>query len=718
MITDVRAGTWKIRARAPGYREVEREVRVGESGSVRFDLELAPQPVELEGIEVRSTQSSVAAQAAGPGSTRLDARSVKLVPALAEVDVLRAIQTLPSVQAASDFSSALYVRGGSPDQTLLLLDGVPLFNPYHLGGIFAALDPDAIASVELLAGALPARVGDRLGGVVDVQTRDGGRDRLRAAGSVGLLSSRATLDGPLPGGRGSYLVSARRTYVDLFTAAARQLGLISSSLPYGFTDAHVKVVHDVGNGGSVSGSLYVDRESVDVTPSMQVSENLQWGWGSTTAAFRYRQPLGATLLGQVHAGFSSFGGTFRTGDELRERAGGGPEPSGGLKLDARTGVRDLLAGAELTWYRRTHQTRAGVQLDAYRFGYDVQSTDEELRQYFPAFAREDRLWTVAGYVEDEWAPASALRLRGGVRVLHTSTGATAVMPRVGFSLAVTPRLTLLGGAGRYAQALHSLKDEESVFSSLMAYDFFAPAPPGVGLSLGTDLVAGVEWASGSTTLRVDGYLKEQQRVPLAPIPEEPLRAPVLVPEGALASRGTARGAEVLARHAWGRGGLSVSYSLGTAEREVEGERFTPRFARLHRLDANAYTALGSRGQGSLRLLWATGQPYTPAVSQLPGFRYDPSSGTFTTEQGAVVLGDHNSARLPGYFRVDLSARRTFARRWFGRATTLTPYLQILNVLNTRNVLFAEARPSTEGDPRLKFTAQLPILPTIGLEWRF
>ena len=147
VITDVRAGIWKIRARAPGYRDLEREVRVPEDGALRLDLELTPQPVELEGIEVRSTHTSVAAQA-GPGSTRLDARSVKLVPALAEVDVLRAVQTLPSVQAASDFSSALYVRGGSPDQTLLLLDGVPLFNPYHLGGIFAALDPDAVATAE------------------------------------------------------------------------------------------------------------------------------------------------------------------------------------------------------------------------------------------------------------------------------------------------------------------------------------------------------------------------------------------------------------------------------------------------------------------------------------------------------------------------------------------------------------------------------------------
>jgi hypothetical protein len=717
VIARVRTGTWTIRARAPGYKVLEREIRVPEGGSVRVDLELARAPVELEGIEVRSTGGSITAAQAGPGSTRLDPRSVKLVPALAEVDVLRAVQTLPSVAAASDFSSALYVRGGSPDQTLLLLDGVPLFNPYHLGGIFAAIDPDAVASVELLAGALPARVGDRLSGVVDVQTRDGGRDRVRASGSVGMLSSRATVDGPLPGGRGSYLVSARRTYVDLFTNAAHRMGLISTPIPYGFTDAHLKVVHDVGERGSVAASVYVDREGVHVPPTLDVSDDLQWGWGSTTASLRYRQPLGASVLGEIHGGLSTFGGTFQTRPKARASAEPRPDTRPAT-LNARTRVRDVLAGAGLTWYRGPHQLRGGVQLDSYLFDHDVTATDEEIREYFPDFARRDQPWTLAGYVEDEWVPAGALRLRAGVRVLHTSAGSAEWMPRVGATLALSPRITLVAGAGRYAQALHSIKDEESVYSSIMAYDFFAPVPRETGLAVGNDVVAGVEWASGATTVRLDAYAKEQERVPLMPVPAEPLRSPVLAPDGAMVGRGTARGAEILARHAWGKSALSLSYALASAQHEIGEERFAPRFERRHRLDASAYTQLGSRGQASLRLLWATGQPYTPIVGQLQGFQYDPATGRLTGAGTPAVLGEHNSARLPAYFRLDLSARRSFERRWFGRAATLTPYLQVLNALNTRNVLFAEADPSAKGDPMLKFTPQLPILPTIGVEWRF
>lgn len=717
VIPGVRAGSWKLRAGAPGYRALEREVHIGDAGSVRLDLILSSQAVEIAGVEVRAAGGTLGAEQAGPGATRLDRDVMKLIPAFAEVDVLRAVQTLPAVAAASDFSSALYVRGGSSDQTLVLLDGVPLFNPYHLGGIFAAIDPDAVASVDLLAGAFPARVGDRLSGVVDIQTRDGGRDRVRGSGSVGLISSRATVDGPLPGGRGSYLLSARRTYVDLFTDAAYRLGVISASVPYAFTDAHLKVTHDVGGTGSVAASLYIDDEGIHVPREWDVSEDVQSSWASRAASVRYRQPIGPTMLGEFRMGLSSFGGTFQAS---HGRPNPGVDPKGDPRqtLNAHTKVRDLIAGADFSWYRRTHQLRTGIQLDSYLFTYDVAVDHEELKEFFPSFSRRDQPWTLAAYAEDEWTPNDAVRLRAGVRVLRASGGRSEWMPRVGARVALSSRLALLAGAGRYAQALYSIKDEESVLSSLMAYDFFAPVPGDIGMGVGQDVVVGAEWESGTSSLRVDAYVKQMQRIPLPPIPSEPLLAPVLVPDGAEPGEGAARGLEVLARHAWKQSALSLSYALASAERQIGDDRFAPRFERRHRLDLMGHAPLGGLGQASLRMLWGTGQPYTAAVSQMPGFKYDPGAGGFTNGTPRIILGDHNSARLPGYFRLDVAVRRSLERRWFGRTTTLTPYLQVFNVLNTRNVLFAEASPAGVRGPQLKFAPQLPILPTFGVEWRF
>ena len=252
IVPNIPAGSWRVRVTALGYESLEVEVDVPSSGVVRLDLELAARPVQIAPVEVQGQRGDAvdASHAAGPGTLRLSGDALRAVPTVAEPDIIRAIQMLPSVATASDFSSALYVRGGTPDQNLISLDGVPLFNPYHLGGFFGAVDPDVVQSVGMVAGAFAASTGDRLSSVIDIRTRDGGRDRTRGFGAVGLVSSRAGLDGPLPGGRGSYLASVRRTYLDIFTRGAEAVGLIPFSLPYSFTDAQFKVVHDVGLLGS------------------------------------------------------------------------------------------------------------------------------------------------------------------------------------------------------------------------------------------------------------------------------------------------------------------------------------------------------------------------------------------------------------------------------------------------------------------------------------
>jgi hypothetical protein len=119
-------------------------------------------------------------------------------------------------------------------------------------------------------------------------------------------------------------------------------------------------------------------------------------------------------------------------------------------------------------------------------------------------------------------------------------------------------------------------------------------------------------------------------------------------------------------------------------------------------------------------VFGSGQPYTPATGLSTPLLFDPGRGVFVSPHygGTVVLGEHNAARLPHYMRVDVAARREFERRWFGRPVTFTPYLQVLNVLNTRNVLFGEPTASGFREPLLEYAPQLPIFPTLGMEWRF
>ncbi len=731
VLADVPQGSWRVRVSAVGYQPMDTTVQVPAGGTMELNFSLRAAPFTLPGIEARGRQESRAASTAGPGATRIEAREIDAAPALAEADVLRTVQLLPSVATASDFSSALYVRGGSPDQTMVMLDGTPLFNPYHLGGLFGAIDPDAVGAVDVLPGAFPARVGDRLSGVIDIQTRDGGRDRVRGFGGTSLISTRAGLEGPLPGGRGSYLVTGRRTYLDLFTQAAYASGLIDATLPYHFTDGHLKLTHDVGKLGRLSAAMYVDEERMgypktrpdsglepDPRPSTGARDDIDFAWGSRVGSLRFRRPLGPTLVAELRGAVSTFHGSF---DIVEGRyAGEGQPDTAAHLLGARTRMRDVMAGADLAWHARDHQVRGGLQWDAYRFHHDLDENEDAESPFVSTFTRTDEPRTLAAYLEDEWQASPLLRVRGGVRVLAAGDRGTEVLPRLGAQYTVTPSLTLSLGGGRSAQVIHSLRSEESLGASVMAYDLLAAVPASTGLSTATDLVGGAEWVRGTTSVRVDAFAKRLANVPVPPLPGDITEAPVLVNEGFVAADGDARGVELLARHTRGRALYSLAYSLNDVKLEVDGVRYTPRFERRHTLDAVAMIPWGRRGEISSRLALASGQPYTPAAGFGMPLRYDPSNGAYVQYGGggSVLLGEHNSARLPGYFRLDLGFRRSYEPRIFGRQTTVTPFLQILNVFNTPNVLAGLPQVYGEAGPQVEYAPQLPILPTIGFEWKF
>ncbi|HEX7048971.1 MAG TPA: TonB-dependent receptor [Longimicrobiales bacterium] len=730
VIPSIPAGRWSIRVSALGYRPTELDVTVPADGAVRVDVALKIAPLQLEEIDVRTdARAPASTDDAGPPPIRVDGPVISTVPGLIEADVFRVIQTLPAVAAASDFSSALYVRGGSPDQNLILLDGAPVFNPFHAGGLFAAFDPGAIAELDILPGAFPASVGDRLSSVVSVRTRDGGRDRLRGWGGIGLVSSRAGLDGPLPDDRGSYLVSVRRTYLDLMTDAAKGLGLIDFTIPYGFTDAHLKAVHDVGGLGSIAASVYLDREGLDITEDLGTESNdpnapdQSSDWGSYAFSLRYRQPLGATVLAEARAALSSFYGSFGVWER---RYVDFPDTYEWVRtLDADTRTRDLLIGADLTWYARRHRLGWGVQMDRYTFDHRLGASDLDVSDLIPSFRSVDRPTTIAAYIEDEWSLTADIRLRGGVRALHAEDRGTVWLPRLGARVEVTPDLTLTLGAGRYAQILHSLRDEEAFAAMLTAYDLLAAVPARIGLSTGRDIVLGGEWRRGGAMLRVDGYLKQMQDLPLPAAPPDALEDPILVTEGRRPGTGTARGIEALFRYRRGRTMVALGYALSSTELEVAGSRYAPHYDRRHTLDLSASTSWGEHGLFSARIAWATGQPYTPVVGIAETFSYAPERGTFVlfgTPSRTVLLGPHNAERLPSYFRLDVAVRKDYEKHWFGADLTLTPYFQILNVLNTKNVLYANPddvfRFGRAPAAELEYLPQLPFLPTFGIEWRF
>src|SRR5688572_19174538 len=315
VISGVAAGRWRIESSALGYEANALTVETTGNATVRLDFELRLRPVQLPGVFVRREEvnaQAVAAAEAGPAVVRLSAQSLKTIPGVVEPDILRALQLLPSVATISDYSTALYVRGGAADQNLLQLDGIPLFNPYHIGGIFSAVPADAVSTVDVWAGALPARAGDRLSSLVVINTREGGKDRIRTSGGLSLLSANVTVDGPIRGGRGSFVLSGRRTFIDAITGVGYWLGLIDFTMPYGFTDLYGKVTHRIGELGSIAVSGYWDGEAIYTPKRMRetINEFGAFEWGSRLVSLSYRQPLRGSVLLEARIGYSDFTGAF------------------------------------------------------------------------------------------------------------------------------------------------------------------------------------------------------------------------------------------------------------------------------------------------------------------------------------------------------------------------------------------------------------------------
>jgi hypothetical protein len=212
------AGRVRLRAERIGFAPAERALALRPGEAARVELQLPSAEVQVEGVEVRSTRDTQRERTrfeteAGVTTRVVTGRELKLLPGLAEADVLRAVEVLPGVVSTSDFSSAFHVRGGSADQNLILLDGFPVFNPFHLGGLFSVFNSDVIARAELLAGGFGAEHGGRVSSVLGVESRTDAEGGIHGDAGISLLATRLALRTRLGEG-GSAYVSGRRSYFD------------------------------------------------------------------------------------------------------------------------------------------------------------------------------------------------------------------------------------------------------------------------------------------------------------------------------------------------------------------------------------------------------------------------------------------------------------------------------------------------------------------------
>ncbi|MGD2071569.1 MAG: TonB-dependent receptor, partial [Gemmatimonadota bacterium] len=319
------------------------------------------------------------------------------------------------------------------------------------------------------------------------------------------------------------------------------------------------------------------------------------------------------------------------------------------------------------------------------------------------------------FLEDRWRPVPAVEARLGLRAEKHGAFAWRWLPRAGLAVEPSDRLRVSLAGGRYAQGFTSLRNEEAGLASIVAYDLLVP--PTSALPGGWDVTVGLQWHGDVWSVRTDAYWKRLEDVPLAPREPDPATAPIyLGPEDFGVGDGRVRGLELGVRGGVGGWDVAASYRLQKEERRAGDLTWTPRSDRTHRL-----TLAGRRrwGEGSVNvaLSWTSGQPFTPVSALVPGVAgYDADGRALPEDFDLPLLGPHNSARLPGYLRLDVGVRGRWRWSVAGRDIEVEPYLSVMNVLNRKNVLWGEYAGGRT--VKLEYGPQLPVLPSFGLRFRF
>ena len=702
---------------APGYSIWRRTYDGVPSDPIRVLLERAP--IALQTLDVSGIRTGDPI-ALSRDAFVIDSLLIRSLPTILESDVLRATVVSPSASAPSDYSSVPFIRGGTSAGTPVMLDGVRLFNAVHLGGFISAVNAEAVERATLLAGSGgDGMVVGSLSGAIEIATRDGSRERRRINGSLGLGSTRLSLEGPI-GENVSYLLDGRRTYIGGFTAQLEKYGVVDKDLPYSFKDVHGKVTFDLGGVRRLSISGYGNTE--DLT-TFDAQETLALGMAAANVAFsgHYRDRLGASGIVDASVGYSRFTNDleFMGGEGERMEGDSVVEVPRQILLYGEGSMEEARADLRLTWRARDATITAGAQATRFVTDHDYDATavldwDDEEAYFAPLSLKESHL-RLAAYASADIPLRYGYQARAGVRLDRFEDIATTVGPFAELGYA-RDRWSARVSASRSYQELASVRNEEALVSSYLAYDILVPITEGP-MPRNTEISVGWQGTAGRLRVRLDAYARKLANLRLPDPGRKPLTGIVLGdPERWERSTGTARGVE--ASWSWRSEsgvGLLGSYRWASVSRRAgpDGEVYTPRFHRNHELELGTSYRRGS-SLWSARYSLRSGQPVTPMAAIVP-FREQGPRGQI---QLLTLGGPYNSATLPLYRRIDLGWRHESEISWFGGGS-VSPYVSVANLLSAPNVVgWAVQRGWYSADPERVYLRQLPMLPFVGVEFRF
>ena len=688
---------------------------------------------QLEEVIVVAEEQSLRHTETQMSSNKISMEKVKSIPALmGERDVLKVIQLMPGVQSGSEGTTGLYVRGGGPDQNLMLLDGVPVYNASHLFGFMSTFNGDAIKSVELIKGGFPARYGGRLSSIIDVRMKEGNMKKIQGDVTIGLISGRFNIEGPIVKEKTSFSFSGRRTWFDLFATpiqkSVNKKKLSTEPKPlttYNLYDINAKINHKFSNKSRLYLSSYLGNDKLTFSneePIVKEDGSLDWGNKILTARWNYQ--FSPKLFSNTTVYISSYDFDFQ--NEIIELAGTPNEVKD--LYTSNSNIRDYGAKLDFNYIPHpNHYIRTGLKYGIYNF--TPTTTYSELKEGDnPVVSAKSESPKISGselsaYIEDDMIISNRIKLNAGIHVANfavQNSNYTSLQPRAALSFLINEKSSLKFSATKMTQFLHLL------------------ASPGLGLP--TDLwVASTDkikpensWQYGvgytrslakGYELTLEGFYKDMDNLLAYKSGFNFFSNSKDWEDKVDVGEGKSFGGEVLLEKTTGKTTGWIGYTLSKSTRSFPninfGESFPYKYDRRHDIGLAITHKKSERVDFGLVWVYGTGNTYTLGTTNYNAL------GIYTEPNGnGQLLGsigttnhieNRNNQRMPAYHRLDLSVnlhkeKKRGTRTWsFG----------IYNAYARQNpFVIYTATNNITGAPVLKQQSLLPILPYFSYSFKF
>ncbi len=713
-----------------GFQSQVRELELVENQKISIELlEIS----ELQELIVNASERNKIEDNTQMSSHDISMDKVNSLPALlGEKDVMKTIQLLPGVQSGSEGTSGVYVRGGGPDQNLILLDGVPVYNASHLFGFFSVFNADAINSVQLTKGGFPAHYGGRLSSVIDIRMKEGNMKKFHGEGSIGLIAAKLLLEGPIIKDKTSFAISARRTYIDLLARP-----LINSAndgqgnAGYFFYDLNAKLNHKFSDRSRLYASGYFGNDKfyvkskdkyIDAGTTYENNEDAGLNWGNAIAALRWNYQLTPKLFSNTTITYSKY--KFKVGfaaEEIRTNNTGTVKDE--YSFAYLSGIQDYAAkidfdytphpdhfikfGGGYTMHTYTpgvnqyKQDASGFVIDT-TFGSDIISAGE--------------FW---GYVEDDFKISTRLKVNLGLHFagfVVNNTTYTSLQPRIAARYMLNENSSLKASYSKMTQYLHLLSNSGIGLPT----DLWVPPTDNVKPLDAHQVALGyAQTLAKKYQISVEGYYKTMSNL-------------IEYKDGATffgndqswedkveVGKGWSYGAEFMIEKKVGKATGWIGYTLSWSNRQFDnlnfGKPFPYRYDRRNDIGvAFTYEFTESIDIGVV-WIYGTGNAFTLGTERY--LALDPSSLNANIFGGGAEIEhieSRNNYRAPSYHRLDTGINFHKKKKWGERTISLGVY----NMYNRQNPFYLYFTQDDGGNKRLAQASIFPLIPSFTYSFKF